>query len=79
MTPGVTIVISLQAVELPDPPPQPANDITGFVTGSSNESVIVPRGIHIELAGHDTLLVVNFRPGSVTNPVATKSAAVPPR
>ena len=75
VTPGVTTDISLHAVELPEPPPQPANDSTGFVTGSSNESVIVPRGVHVELDGQPTLLVVNFRPGSVTNPVATKSPA----
>ena len=79
VTPGVTTVISLHAVELPEPPPHPAKESTGFTTGSSNDSVSVPRGEQIELDGHDAFPVVSLRPGSVTKPVATKSPASPPR
>ena len=79
VTPGVSTVISLHAVELPLYPPQPANEITGLTTVLEKVIVRVPRGVHNALCGQFTLLVCNKTPGSVTNPVATKSPAAPPR
>ena len=54
-------------------PPHPANENTGFFTGCPNESVSVPRSVQVESAGQFTFVVVSFKPGSVTKPVATKS------
>ena len=50
-------VISLQAVDDPEPPPQPANEKTALVTAFENESVNIPRDGHNALAAHPELLV----------------------
>ena len=60
-------------------PPQPANENTGFFTGCPNESVSVPRSVHNVPETQFTFVVVSFKPGSVTRPVATKSSGRPPR
>ena len=57
VTPGVTTVISLHAVELPEPPPQPAKETTGLTTVLEKVIVKVPRGVHKALAAQFTLLV----------------------
>jgi hypothetical protein len=57
VTPGVITVISLQAVDDPEPPPQPANEKTALVTAFENERVNIPRDGHNALAAHPELLV----------------------
>ena len=57
VTPGVITVISLQAVDEPEPPPQPAKEKTAFVTALENESVNIPRDGHKALAAQPELLV----------------------
>ena len=57
VTPGVMTVISLQAVEDPEPPPQPAKEKTALVTALENERVKIPRDGHKALAAHPELLV----------------------
>jgi hypothetical protein len=57
VTPGVITVISLQAVDDPEPPPQPANEKTALVTAFEKESVNIPRDGHNALAAHPELLV----------------------
>jgi hypothetical protein len=57
VTPGVTTVISLHAVDDPEPPPHPANEKTGLVTDLENESVNIPRDGHKASAAHPELLV----------------------
>ena len=57
VTPGVITVISLHAVDEPEPPPQPANEKTALVTALEKESVNIPRDGHTASAAQPELLV----------------------
>ena len=57
VTPGVITVISLQAVDEPEPPPQPANEKTALVTALENERVNIPRDGQTASAAQPELLV----------------------
>ena len=73
--------ISDQAAPL-DPPPQPAKDTTGLVTGLLKLIVITPRLLHRptnSVAIQPLFEVYIIKPGSVTRPTDWKSPARPPR
>ena len=81
VAPGVRSFISDQPAPLL-PPPQPAKETTGFVTGLLKLMVITPRLSHRPInwvAVHPLFEVHIFKPGSVTKPTDWKSPACPPR